>query len=882
MSIGRRLAFGLALLLTIIVGFVALVRYGQEQAQREFHVILEDTEPRAAKARLFSRAVFNSALAIRTYLAFPDAAYRLKLDESIQIARDALRTLEDDTARSEDVQMVMPLRGMFDAYLVLGDRFIERSLAGEADVQIEREMTLHREQLLASSRRLTDVLDGRADAGLRDVERSLVRASRVALWAGVIALILFVALGWLIARSITRPVAQLLHTVRRWQGGDTAAALSLRGADDVGRTDSDELRVLSRAFGEAASAIDRRERRMLADANVGQAMATSLDVRELGQRILKELADPIGAAAGLLYRWSEDEGALIPIAGHAIAPAESRLAPGEGLPGQAASQRTTVVLRDIPANGPLNVKLGYDQVPPRCAVAVPIVFGRELVGVLVLASLHDIDAESIGFLESSARLIAISLRNAYAHERIVELLADVRERSREITRANESLQAQAEELQAQNEEIQSQSEELQVQNEEIQAQHEELQAQNDQLGELADALRSRVEEVAEVDRRKTDFLAVLAHELRNPMAPIVTSLALLRRVCPDSEHTATALQAIDRQSAHLTRLIEDLLDITRISRGKVELQRQPTDLVDLVQSCVHDQRDTIDAKRLSLDVRLPSAPVIADVDADRVIQAVMNLLHNAAKFTPVEGRIEVALERHDNEVAITVADNGIGIEPELQAQLFVPFSQGPSGLDRRHGGLGLGLALVKGLVEQHGGRVEMHSDGVDTGSRFTLLLPALTADLPDAAEESQRGAAAVADAPKASPKSLRVLVVDDNADAATVLRMALEWEDHIVREVADGRDVEAAARAFQPDVILCDIGLPGIDGYEVARRLRADPKFSDTLLIALTGYASVEDRDRSRAAGFDDHLAKPVDFERLNQALRQVSAPAPVDTPDRP
>jgi signal transduction histidine kinase/ActR/RegA family two-component response regulator len=870
MSIGRRLAFGLALLLAIIVGFVALVRYGQEQAQGEFQAILEEAQPRATKARLFSRAVYNSALAIRTYLAFPDAAYRMKLDESIQTARDALKTLEDDTAGSEDVQMVMPLRGLFDAYLVLGDRFIERSLAGEADIQIEREMTLHREQLLASSRRVTDVLDGRASAGLRDVEQSLVRASRVALWAGVIALILFVALAWLIARSITRPVTQLLHTVRRWQGGDTAAALSLRSAGDVGRTDSDELRVLSHAFGEAASAIDRRERRMLADANVSQAMATTLDASELGARILKQLAEPIGAAAGLLYRWNEDEGALIPIAGHAIAPAESRLAPGEGLPGQAASQRTTVVLRDIPANGALNVKLGYDQVPPRCAVAVPIVFGRELVGVVVLASLHDIDADGIEFLESSARLIAVSLRNAYAHERIVELLADARERAREITRANEALQAQAAELQAQNEEIQSQSEELQVQNEEIQAQHEELQAQNDQLGELTDALRSRVEEVAEVDRRKTDFLAVLAHELRNPMAPIVTSLALLRRVCPDSEHTATALQAIDRQSAHLTRLIEDLLDITRISRGKVELQRQPTDLVDLVQSCVHDQRDSIDAKRISLDVRVPRVPVIADIDADRIIQAVMNLLHNAIKFTPTQGRIEVALEQRGDEAAITVADNGIGIETELQTQLFVPFSQGPSGLDRRHGGLGLGLALVKGLVEQHGGRIEMHSDGAGAGSRFTLTLPTMIDAGIDVAEGAKLQPASSQAASKPALKSLRVLVVDDNADAATVLRMALEWEGHVVEDVADGHEVEDAARSFQPDVILCDIGLPGIDGYEVARRLRTIDQFCDTLLIALTGYASAEDRDRSRAAGFDDHLAKPVDFERLNQALRHV------------
>ncbi len=866
MSISRRLAFGFALLLSIIAGFVMLVHFVQQEAETQFDVILDVTEPRATKARLFSRSVFNSALAIRSYLAFPEPAYRQRLDDLIATTRAALVVLEDDTAGTEDAAMVAPLRRQLDSYLGLSDRFIAQSLAGEGKAATEREMTLQREQLLASARRLTEALDGRANAHMIEVGQSLRRMARVAMYGGFVALVLFIVLGWAIARSISMPARQLVTTVRRWQSGDAASALALADRARASAGSNDEMEALATAFGEAARVIDRRERRMTADRSVGVAMASSLETRSLGAGILREVIDHVGAAGGLLYRWNEAEGALLPVVGHAIAPSEARLLLGEGLPGQAASQRSTMVIRDIPAGGPMMVKLGYDQLPPRCAAAVPIVVGNDLLGVMVVTSLHDIDADHLDFLENSARILGIGLRNTFAHERIVGLLEEMRERNAEIVRAHESLKVQSRKLQAQNEEIQAQSEELQAQNEEIQSQHEELQTQNEQLGDLSDSLRKRAEEFAEVDRRKTDFLAVLAHELRNPMAPIVTSLAILRRVCPDSESTATALRAIDRQSAHLTRLIEDLLDITRISRGKIELQTQPTDLIELIEGCIHDYRDAIEAKGVSLAVDLPSSPVYADVDPDRIVQAVNNLLHNATKFTGSGDRITVAMARRGDEVSLSVTDTGEGIDAELQAQLFVPFSQGPSGLDRRHGGLGLGLALVKGLVNQHGGRIEVHSDGRGTGSRFTLTLPALDSAVvasPSPAESS-------ADASDDSPTTpMRVLIIDDNLDAATVLRMALEWEGHTVHAAHDGLDAEAAARDFGPDVILCDIGLPGIDGYEVARRLRADAAYRDVVMVALTGYASAEDRERSREAGFDDHLAKPVDFERLNQALRQ-------------
>lgn len=858
MSIGRRLALAFVLLLAVMAGFALLTYYTQRAVEREYRVYVERTEPMAALARQAERAVLVAALSIRNYLAFPDSDYRQKMSEALVAVQRSLRALENAARGTEDAALAESLRPLFDVYWADGQAFIASSLAGDADPTIEQRMALDRERMLAEIRRLTATLEERTQEHLAIAGRALANSARVGTIATIAALALFALLGIIVARSIRVPVERLVDVARRWQAGDPAPALALAEAKAGRRNDMDEMRTLARTFGEAARTIDRRERRLDADARLSRNVVSSLDARVLAEQILDDVVGHLGAAAAVLYRWDKDQEVLTALAGHALAPAaQPVLAIGEGLPGQAARQRRRVELRGT-VDSALAVQLGYDRIEPGLAIAQPILSGDTLLGVLVVATLREIDDDDRDYLESAATLTAIGLRNSFAHERILELLGHMRERNAEIQRAHE-------ELQAQNEEIQAQHEEIQAQHEEMQAQHEEMQAQNEQLAELAESLRQHAEEAAAADQRKNDFLAVLAHELRNPMAPIITSLAILRRTCPQDEQSSTAMRAIERQSAHLTRLIEDLLDITRISRGKVELQRQPTDLVTLIESCAHDYREAIEAKGISLDLRLPVPPLVADVDPDRIVQAAGNLLHNAMKFTPRGGRVTVEVRRLDGDAMVSVSDDGAGMSPDLLTQLFQPFSQGPSELDRQHGGLGLGLALVKGLIVQHGGRVEAYSDGPGRGSRFVLFLPVL-----DGIEPSGDPPRNGADTQRSAGIKHRILIADDNVDAADVLRMALEWEGHEVRVAHDGLEVLALADEFAPNIILCDIGLPGVDGYEVARRLRSQARHAHVLLVAVTGYASDSDRRRTRAAGFDVHLAKPVDFERLRQALQHA------------
>jgi PAS domain S-box-containing protein len=366
------------------------------------------------------------------------------------------------------------------------------------------------------------------------------------------------------------------------------------------------------------------------------------------------------------------------------------------------------------------------------------------------------------------------------------------------------------------------------------------------------------EALRETDQRKNEFLAMLSHELRNPLAPIRNSVYLLGRAAHGGEQARRALAVIDRQVHHMTRLIDDLLDVTRISRGKIRLQRERVDLADLVHRVAEDHRSVFLRSAIDLAVRTGAAPLHADGDPTRLAQVIGNLLGNAAKFTPGGGRVVVSLEATDGGVAsIRVRDTGTGIAPELLPTLFQPFVQGSQALDRSTGGLGLGLALVKGLVEMHGGAVEARSEGRGRGAEFTIRLP--LAGPPQA--RASAGPQPVA------PHPLRVLVIEDNADAADSLREVLELSEHAVEIAASGPEGLEKARSFHPEVVLCDIGLPLMDGFEVASRMRADPHLRSTLLVALSGYAGPEDVEKARAAGFDRHVAKPVDLSELDGIL---------------
>ena len=377
------------------------------------------------------------------------------------------------------------------------------------------------------------------------------------------------------------------------------------------------------------------------------------------------------------------------------------------------------------------------------------------------------------------------------------------------------------------------------------------------------------EKLREADRRKDEFLAMLAHELRNPLAPIGAAAELLQRMKLDETIIKRTSQIIGRQVGHMTALIEDLLDVSRVTRGLVELETEPLDVGAVLHEAVEQVMPLIQARRHDLALRLPPPGTLVAGDRKRLVQVVANLLGNAAKYTPEGGRLEVAsFIDAERRLCIDVLDNGIGMAPELAARAFELFTQAERSSDRSSGGLGLGLALVKSLVELHGGAVACDSAGPGRGSRFSVGLPLLARQSDAAVAPCEEPGIA------AQPGPLRVMVVDDNVDAAVTLSMLLESGGHQVAVEHDALRALECAHQFRPQVCLLDIGLPGIDGLELARRLRALPQAAGALLVAVTGYGQARDRDQILGAGFDHHLVKPIDTGRLYALLEGAAAPA--------
>ena len=369
------------------------------------------------------------------------------------------------------------------------------------------------------------------------------------------------------------------------------------------------------------------------------------------------------------------------------------------------------------------------------------------------------------------------------------------------------------------------------------------------------------------NRAKDEFLATLAHELRNPLAPLRTGLQILKKPNVPEAIQRRTLETMDRQLTHMVRLIDDLLDISRINSAKIRLELTRTSLRAALQTALELARPAMDAAGHALHVELPEGDIALHGDETRLAQAFGNLLNNAAKYTPPGGRIRVRAWQENDEALVEIEDNGIGIPPQMLDRIFSLFAQVETGARHASGGLGIGLFLVRSLVQMHGGRVEAHSAGEGRGTTFRVRLPCLGAEGPTGqapATQAQETAAAAAPA--------KVLVVDDNRDAADTLTTFLEMLGLHARQANDGESAMAAALDFSPDVVLLDIGLPGMDGYQVARALRADPRLARTTLIALTGWGAEDDRRRAMDAGFDDHLTKPVDLGVLEDVLRRVQA----------
>jgi PAS domain S-box-containing protein len=380
---------------------------------------------------------------------------------------------------------------------------------------------------------------------------------------------------------------------------------------------------------------------------------------------------------------------------------------------------------------------------------------------------------------------------------------------------------------------------------------------------LEEILHQRAEELAEEARRKDEFLAVLAHELRNPLAPIRNALQVIRLGNHDPGLVEQMRAMAERQVAHLTRLVDDLLDLSRISRGLMRLLAELVDVAQPVQQAIESVRPLLQERGLTLSVSLPPEPVCVEADPTRLQQVAGNLLTNAGKYTDPGGHILLTVRQEGAEVVLRVRDTGIGIHPEMLPRVFNLFVQVERRLDRSQGGLGVGLTLVRKLVEMHGGTATAHSEGPGKGSEFVVRLPALSEERKEELRRKQVNAKQPVD----SSPARRLLVVDDNADAAESLAVLFRLEGHEVRVACDGPAALAAARASPPEVVVLDLGMPGMDGFEVARRLRKQPTLKDTLLVALTGWAQEEDRRRCFEAGFDGHLPKPVDLDALRQFL---------------
>jgi len=377
------------------------------------------------------------------------------------------------------------------------------------------------------------------------------------------------------------------------------------------------------------------------------------------------------------------------------------------------------------------------------------------------------------------------------------------------------------------------------------------------------SLVARATLLAEADRSKDEFLAMLAHELRNPLAPLRNAAEILKSENADADDRRQAHRILGRQIENMTRMIDDLLDVSRINEGKVQLRKQPVGLEAILNSAASLVRTQCAAHSQELTLSLPKEPVFMNADPTRIEQIVGNLLNNASKYSGDGSSIVLSAERAEDvqppEVVIRVRDDGIGIDPELLPRIFGLFVQASRTIDRAHGGLGIGLTLVQRLVTLHGGTVEARSHGLGHGAEFIVRLPIL------------RDAPVLPSPPAAKPSqgvSRKILVVDDNTDSARSLAVLQSRRGHETRTAFTGPDAIAVAAEFRPDVVLLDIGLPGMDGFEVARRLRGMPELSSLLLIAMSGYGRDEDRAEARRAGFDEYLVKPVELDHLRELLR--------------
>jgi signal transduction histidine kinase/ActR/RegA family two-component response regulator len=490
----------------------------------------------------------------------------------------------------------------------------------------------------------------------------------------------------------------------------------------------------------------------------------------------------------------------------------------------------------------------------------------ERTPIIFVTGVHDTEFDRLkGYKLGAVDYVSIPVVPEILRSKVA-VLVELYSQRLELEKLNRSLALANAQLEQANTTLQAEkTRELQALNRDLQAANKDLAAINRALqAEVAERTRAEAA-LIDADRHKDEFLAILAHELRNPLAPIRNAIEVMARIPIDNPRLGWSRDVIDRQAVHLTRLVDDLLDISRITRGTIRLTQAPLTIDTILERTLETLQPVIAERRHELSVERPDSTLVVRGDLTRLVQVLGNLLNNAAKYTQAGGRIHLAVRPRDGKVEFTVRDNGIGIAADSLPRLFNLFSRIDSNNEGMPGGLGIGLALVRKLVEMHDGEVDVRSEGPGTGSEFIVRLPIIEqADgLTGAGEAASRNA-------PASRTRRRILIADDNPDALESLALLLECDGHEVWKATNGAEACELAAARRPELALLDLGMPVVDGYEAARRMRAEPWGQEMTIVALSGWGQHADVQRSRDSGFDSHLVKPASFDALAQVLSRI------------
>jgi signal transduction histidine kinase len=749
LTVGQRLAIGFAFMLLLLVALLIRVGQAHEASATAQTIYSRHIAPLGERAATLERNLYEVAISARNYLISPDDDTLTAYRSVAEATRDSMRTLEDAPKSGASEALYRDLAPLVRAYLVGVDRAVEERGEQRLGNHAESALNRARERAISAIHDFSHYQAASTRAALAGMAFARDRVTRDIRLGSAFALLWFLGIAFATARAVSKPTRELVEVAQGFETGFWKPALAwaaVSRAESTAAEPRDEMAKLRRALGAAAAALEKREQRLYADAQVASATAASLDVDDIADRVLLAIIEQIRAEAAVLYLRDSGDEILRPIATYALEGEVTPVGIGEGIPGEAMRRARPVVVRDIPSDTALRINAGFDRTVPKVIAAVPVLFGQEAIGVIMVASLRDLGEEDVLFLRVASSQFAIGLRNAKSHEQVQRLLETVREKNEQIAAQNADLHARTERIQAQHEEIQAQNEEIQAQNEEIQTQNDEMRAQNDQYRELADELRAqraelqtRATELARANEQTNRFLSMLAHEIRSPLRPIANAVSLLEHEAPLTERLRGAIGVIARETEHIKSLLDDLADIARIGQGTLRIERAPVDIVRVVAGCVGDQQPVAQKHAITIEAALPQGPLLIDGDARRLAQIVNKLLVNAIVFSEPEKRITVALSCDDEreQATLELSAEAATVDPTLMPRLFDAFGPAGEGVPVMRG-LALGLSLVKSLSELHGGCVEAVSFGVGQAARFCVRLPLCRTSV----TEAKRGEAA--------------------------------------------------------------------------------------------------------------------------------------------